>query len=339
MENKSIKRIFKLVILIFLFLNLRNTLQAQCIQKFVDEQGYYATLEQGKNWSDIDIRTTAKHYVFKPIFTMTLVQVFIRNNNATTANNYSFTVNESSDPNAIINGPCGLTQGFTTSNLTTFGAGCGGINAQQLVTCSFWSSNAAAVSINFQNTGGLAVGTFDLFINFSNGSGGANLGMAVDNFAGSYVPLKVQGNGGSGLVVAIGGTGIDTNTGTNPCVSPMPGLIGGNIQSKVIHITTATTTQLVSAQVLQKIHPCEFSLTISGTGTQTVKFVFGTGANCGTGTTDITGTWTTSATTGFLVTGGRMTPIASNTALCITTTGTTVVVDGVISYFQNVTIV
>ncbi len=92
------------------------------------------------------------------------------------------------------------------------------------------------------------------------------------------------------------------------------------------------TTQLVALQSSQIVRVCSFMLSESLAGT--AKFVYGTGASCGTGTTDITAAMVM-ATNGSLQlsagSGSLFRTIASN-ALCLTSvTGT---VTGFITYAQ-----
>lgn len=99
-----------------------------------------------------------------------------------------------------------------------------------------------------------------------------------------------------------------------------------------ISVTTGNTTQLVALASSQIIRVCSFILTESLAGT--AKFVYGTGSNCGTGTTDITAAMAL-ATNGSLAlssgNGSLFRTIASN-ALCLTSaTGT---ITGFVTYAQ-----
>jgi hypothetical protein len=84
---------------------------------------------------------------------------------------------------------------------------------------------------------------------------------------------------------------------TNPCNQQ------NLIDSVAVNISTATTTRLVqndaTADNTTRIQVCSFTLTIVGTATaNTLKYQYGTGATCGTGTTDLTGPLTGAATAG-----------------------------------------
>lgn len=103
--------------------------------------------------------------------------------------------------------------------------------------------------------------------------------------------------------------------------------------SAVINVALGTTTQLVALQSSQIIRVCSF--VISGdTAATTATFVYGTGANCGTGTTSITGAMRMQdegniSSTGM--NGSLFRTIASN-ALCLT--AATGAVTGFVTYAQ-----
>lgn len=114
--------------------------------------------------------------------------------------------------------------------------------------------------------------------------------------------------------------------------------------SAPIAITTATTTQLVALSGSLTIYVCNFELTISQvvTTANTLRFVYGTGANCGTGTVNLTGDFgaggvtaapplvitASSGATRFKTIGGQ--------ALCVTTAiGATAFFQGVVTYVQQ----
>jgi hypothetical protein len=107
-----------------------------------------------------------------------------------------------------------------------------------------------------------------------------------------------------------------------------------------ISATTAATTELVALAAGQIIYVCDFSLSISQvvTTANTIKFVYGTGVACATGTTDITGAFGSGGiTAGAPITiSGKGLKTAAANALCITTTiGATAFFSGHISYIQQ----
>lgn len=106
-----------------------------------------------------------------------------------------------------------------------------------------------------------------------------------------------------------------------------------SIRSVAIATSTATTTQLVALATGQAIFVSSFNAVSAGTNT--FKFVYGTGSNCGTGTTDLTGVYTLVAN-GYVSTGnglGAVLSVPRGNALCITTTQA-IVLGGSLSYAQ-----
>lgn len=114
--------------------------------------------------------------------------------------------------------------------------------------------------------------------------------------------------------------------------SPIPtggnsiGLIGIDVSKGMsaptsipIDISTATTTQLIALNGSTKTFITSFNLIVSGTGT--ARFVYGTGTNCATGTTNLTGAYPLTAQAGLVVgDGGAAILIAPpGKAVCITT--------------------
>lgn len=109
-----------------------------------------------------------------------------------------------------------------------------------------------------------------------------------------------------------------------------------------VSITSATTTQLVALSGSTKISVCGWSLSSpEATTVPTFAFEYGTGSNCGTGTTTLTGTFGAgTATTAGIVnytaggTPGTEFSTASGNALCVVTTGT-VNLQGYVTYVQR----
>lgn len=121
---------------------------------------------------------------------------------------------------------------------------------------------------------------------------------------------------------------------TNPCGTQAP-------RSHIkVAVTSATTTELVAISGTTSIYVCEFSLTISQvvTTANTIKFVYGTGTACATGTADLTGAFGTGGVTAGIpisVNGGGFKAPSGN-ALCVTTTiGASAAFHGVVSYVQQ----
>jgi hypothetical protein len=114
--------------------------------------------------------------------------------------------------------------------------------------------------------------------------------------------------------------------------------------SAVINITSATTTQLVAISGTTTIYVCSYAFTVSQVVTtpNTLTFVRGTGASCGTGTTALTGLYGDGGVTAAQPitiqsgSGATMFKTTAGAALCATTViGASGSFQGVISYVQQ----
>jgi len=87
--------------------------------------------------------------------------------------------------------------------------------------------------------------------------------------------------------------------------------------SAVINVTAGNTTELVALTAAQTIRVCSFVLTESLAGT--AQFVYGTGTNCGTGTTNLTGAMTIATNSALNISSGQgsLFRTASANALCL----------------------
>ena len=81
--------------------------------------------------------------------------------------------------------------------------------------------------------------------------------------------------------------------------TPVLALCDDPLQVLSVPISTATSgnTQLVALTTDQTIFVCGYNFIANGT--VNVKFVYGTGASCGTGTTDLTGAYPLTAQAGI----------------------------------------
>ena len=68
---------------------------------------------------------------------------------------------------------------------------------------------------------------------------------------------------------------------------PNPALFAGCNQSAQYDASTNGATKIVSSNATQSIYPCGFVI-LQSANSVNVDFVYGTGTNCGTGTTKIT---------------------------------------------------
>ena len=107
----------------------------------------------------------------------------------------------------------------------------------------------------------------------------------------------------------------------------------GASYSVPINISTATTTQLVPLSGTTFIYVTSFTVIAGGTGNLT--FEYGTGTNCGTGTTALTGAYPFVANGGIAMgTGnGMVLKVPAGNALCVVTSAA-VQMSGSLSYQQ-----
>lgn len=103
--------------------------------------------------------------------------------------------------------------------------------------------------------------------------------------------------------------------------------------SAVISVIALNTTEIVALAASKKVRVCSFVITESLSGT--AKFVYGTGSNCATGTTDITAAMVLPTNGNISLSapsGSELFATASANALCLTAvTGN---ITGFLSYAQ-----
>lgn len=118
-----------------------------------------------------------------------------------------------------------------------------------------------------------------------------------------------------------------TSNGTN-C---LPGVQAS--LSTPINIASGTTTQLVALDVNRSIYVTHWDVMAGGTGT--FKLVYGTGTNCATGATDLTGAYPLIAQAGISAGSGTgpVILVPKGKALCATTSAA-VQYSGVVSYVK-----
>ncbi len=115
--------------------------------------------------------------------------------------------------------------------------------------------------------------------------------------------------------------------------------------SAPINISTAATTQLgPNPAAGQAVYVCSIVMTIAGSATtaDTAQFIGGTGVNCGTPTGALTGAMgagTATATVPVVVSigdgGATVMATPAGSALCLTSAGTTVNIDGIATVVQT----
>jgi hypothetical protein len=101
--------------------------------------------------------------------------------------------------------------------------------------------------------------------------------------------------------------------------------------SAKVDVATGTTTEIVALTAGKNIFVTSFNLFAGGTGT--IKFVYGTGSACGTGTTDLTGAYPLKDQGSIAVGSGHglVLYVPASNALCVTTSAS-VQISGSVSY-------
>ncbi len=217
-------------------------------------------------------------------------------------------------------------------------------------------ATGGSTTANMLGGSGLATGT-------GGGSGGGGGGGAITAASGSYASGAFSsGSFASGSMAAgshAAGAGVDgwdltqgaigdasVTAGATGSISAKLRRISADIDSIKTAATTpldnssvkidtasAATAQLVAISASTLVRVTAWDVIAGGAGT--IKFVYGTGTNCGTGTTDLTGAYPLTAQAGIARGDGLGTlfKTPAGNALCITTTGG-VQMSGVVTYQQ-----
>jgi hypothetical protein len=125
--------------------------------------------------------------------------------------------------------------------------------------------------------------------------------------------------------------GTDSTGNVAPVAAFGGGLVttGGDPSFATVSQASATTTEVVALTSGQSIYISGFILSsVGAAGPPTIKFVYGTGANCGSGTTDLTPVFTGSTTAGDIAVfsygngAAYVLKVPVSNALCVTSTTT-----------------
>jgi hypothetical protein len=148
----------------------------------------------------------------------------------------------------------------------------------------------------------------------------------------SPATIKAQDGSGNVLTSTAGALDVNLKAGSDPCFG------NGEKRSAVIDVGSATTAELLSAESLKHVYVCSITATVSGTN-PIVQLKTGTKAStaCDTSAVNLTGTF--APTSGSLLTlgNGGSTILKSIVSgeICVTTTGTSPSLQGVITYVQQ----
>jgi len=199
-----------------------------------------------------------------------------------------------------------------------------------------------------------SVGSIGSVVPASATLGGMSVGGTMTALPGTSNGLKIDGSAvtqpvsaaglplPTGAATAANQTSWQGTTGNSvPANAAYIGAVsGGNLTGLIqasasvpINISAATTTQLVAASGSTKIYVTSYGVIAAGTGN--ITFEYGTGANCGTGTTALTGALNLAAQAG-ITQGSGLGPILvapAGNALCAVTSAA-VQMSGSLAYTQ-----
>lgn len=245
--------------------------------------------------------------------------------------------------------------GLPTGSGGGSGGGGGGSNASVSATGSVVPTQATYIGINSggnltgwngavtQGLGSVVSGAYSsgAFASGAFAAGSIASGAGVDGWDLTQgTKADTAWVSGSGSVISIlkniaGGVNGAVPAGTNTIgnVGSDPSSGKGTPSSVAINVSTATTTQLVALSGSTKIYVTSFDVIAGGTGN--ITFEYGTGVNCATGTTALTGAYNLAAQAGIAKgdgTGAVLVVPAGN-ALCVLTSAA-VQMSGSVSYQQ-----
>jgi hypothetical protein len=237
--------------------------------------------------------------------TIPVAQVLNPNTLAQLTNPYTF-VASTNQPFLL------LAQGYVNvrANLTTLMTGTGSITPQ-------WATLPGAPTFNVPATAmvGTVPGAAPVYTDVA---GGIYNSAAPAPTTGQTLPLQLD---------ASGNLSVSFRTTSNGCM-------GNNSSYASININASTTSavQLIALAAGKKIYVCSF-IVIGGGTSPTFSLVYGTGTNCGTGTTTLMGAIPLS-TTAPVASPFSVGVTAVANALCTQLAGTSPTAVGVLSYVQ-----
>lgn len=216
----------------------------------------------------------------------------------------------------------GLAQGSTTSGQT------GSMIMGAVTTSAPTYTNAQTSPVTLTIGGAVRTDLTTLGgSSISTGNGTAGAGSQRVTVASDSPARAVGGEGATGAAVPSGAVLAGAQSGAN-----MVALIQASASVK-IDVSTATTAQLVALSGSTKIYVTSWDVVSGGNGN--VKLVYGTGTNCATGKTDLTGNYPLTAQAG-LAKGSGLGPVLivpAGNALCVMTSAA-VQMSGSLSYTQ-----
>jgi hypothetical protein len=164
--------------------------------------------------------------------------------------------------------------------------------AQNLTTLNTTAGSGIPTGSNTIGNVGIVAGSASI------GTVGLNAGTALVGKVG--IDQTTPGTTNAVQDAATGATGSAVPAKAQYAGAVSSGNLTGLIQadaSAAISVSTATTTQIVALSSTKKIYVTSFDVIAGGTGN--ITFEYGTGSNCGTGTTVLTGAYNLTAQAGI----------------------------------------
>lgn len=198
--------------------------------------------------------------------------------------------------------------GWNGTNVYTFRTSTDGVLATVATSAGADAFANSDMALNIGNNSGIKMPQFGMY--YLNGTG------SWDRARGNTLGAIVQGAGTAGA----GAGGVQTIQG-DAAGTPVPVTLSSLVActlNQSLNMTTATTTQIVAASGSNKIYICSYAMEAGGTTTGTI--VYGTGSDCGSGTTALSAAYEWTAQTGIARGSGLGTIMRTpaSQALCIT---------------------
>lgn len=204
------------------------------------------------------------------------------------------------------------------------------------------AGNERGVNVNASNelqvnaTGTVAVSS--ITTNIVPGTSATHLGKAIDSAAGATdtgVAALAVHDAVLTALTPVDGDYVPFRTNAFGAQWTIGDLCGSDaVQSVPISTNTSGNVQLVALSGSTVVYVCGWD--VMAAGTVNVQLVYGTGSACGTGETDLTGTYQLTTQTGIARSNGGavQTKTAAGNALCVELSGA-VQIDGMVTYVQR----
>ena len=217
---------------------------------------------------------------------------------------------------------------FATLNTTSTGRLWVDASGVSLTVASHAVTNAGTFAVQVDGNALTALQLIDNVVGTEDAAETAGGGLAM---AGAVVRSTAAGSSataGDNATLNVDTLGRLWTTNGGPCADP------ARITHAAISESTAATNEIVALNGSDLIYVCSYKWVVGGAST--LKWVRGTGSDCGTGTTDIEGAQSYAANGGVTEQGGGapLFAVAAGNALCLTA-GSAVAQGGRVSYVRT----